>query len=82
MSKEVLSAQLDEGLSYLSKEERQVLLLKYYEDLTEVEIQYAMSITPEQYFKFLGNALTIMKVYTSIFEDLNSINLRKDSMYK
>ncbi len=76
MDKEVLIKSLQEGFTTLSYEEKIILQLFYYEDLSMDEICDVMSIDHAKAGIYLSTAKTKMKSFTSIFEEIDKIGQR------
>ena len=70
-NKQQLKEDLDNGLKYLTQEEKYVLFLTYYEDLNIAEVCAILSITPMQYDRLAINAKAKMRKFTQIFDDLD-----------
>ena len=69
--KKQLKEALDKGLQYLTDMEKYALFLTYYEDLSLQEILLVLEITDVDYVKYITNAKTKMRSFTSIFDELD-----------
>lgn len=72
ISKEELVEQLNKGFECLSDRERLVLTLVYFEELTIDEIAYILEISTFDVDTYLIQAKTIMRNFTSIFDDIDN----------
>ena len=80
MTREELAIQLEEGFKHTTFEEKVVLQLVYYEDLSDAEVCEVMGIGFEELGMILCNAKTKMRAFTSIFDDIDGIGKRGISL--
>lgn len=71
MNKQELTIKLEQGMQYLTEQEKLALLLTYYEDLNILEILKVMEIDEFSYQKLITNARTKMRVFTDIFDKID-----------
>ena len=62
---------LEQGMKYLTEQEKLALLLTYYEDLNILEIMTVMDIDEYSYQKLITNARTKMRAFTDIFDKID-----------
>lgn len=74
MNKENLVEALKKGMSYMTEQEKMVLILTYYEELNIVEVMSVLDIDEYTYQKLLTNAKTKMRPYTDIFDKIDQMN--------
>ena len=72
MSREILIQQLNMGMQFLSYQEKIVLQLVYYEDLTDDEVCEVMDISLDKMGMLLCSARLKMRSFTSIFDDIDN----------
>ena len=71
MSKEELIKQLNLGMQFLLSDERLVLQLVYYEDLSYDEVCEVMDLPLGKVGVLLNNAKIKMRTFTPIFDDID-----------
>lgn len=71
MNKQELTSQLEQGMKYLTEQEKLALLLTYYEDLNILEIMTVMEVDEYSYQKLITNARTKMRAFTDIFDKID-----------
>ncbi len=71
MNKQELTIKLEQGMQYLTEQEKLALLLTYYEDLNILEILKVMEIDEFSYQKLITNARTKMRAFTDIFDKID-----------
>lgn len=71
MNKQELTIKLEQGMQYLTEQEKLALLLTYYEDLNILEILKVMEIDEFSYQKLITNARTKMRTFTDIFDKID-----------
>ncbi len=74
MNKESLVEALTKGMSYMTEQEKMVLILTYYEELNIVEVMSVLDIDEYTYQKLLTNAKTKMRLFTDIFDKIDQMN--------
>lgn len=73
MDKQELTEQLNKGFVHLTQQEKLILTLFYFEELSVEEIAYAMDIHLHTVNIDLSQAKTKMRGYTTIFDDVDNI---------
>ena len=71
MNKRELTIKLEQGMQYLTEQEKLALLLTYYEDLNILEILKVMELDEFSYQKLITNARTKMRAFTDIFDKID-----------
>jgi len=71
VNKQELTIKLEQGMQYLTEQEKLALLLTYYEDLNILEILKVMEIDEFSYQKLITNARTKMRAFTDIFDKID-----------
>ena len=68
-----LGNKIDEGMQYLTKEEKRVLVMLYYESMRLAEVAKAMDIDITKCEMLRVNAMTKMRKFTPIFDEIESV---------
>lgn len=71
MTKQELAIKLEQGMKYLTEQEKLALLLTYYEDLNILEIVTVMEVDEYSYQKLITNARTKMRAFTDVFDKID-----------
>jgi RNA polymerase sigma factor (sigma-70 family) len=56
---------LQEAFTYLTKRQREVLFLRYYENLSHQEIANVMALTPQSVYNLIHRTLSALKEHLS-----------------
>ena len=82
MDKDVLVRQLNEGMKTLSFNEKVILQLWYYEELTLDEICIVMDMDMGSVGIELSMAKTKMRMFTTIFDDIDKFGQKGLNMVR
>ena len=82
IDKQMLVDQLNRGFVFLTKREKLILTLFYFEELTEAEISSVLELPYQTINVELVQAKTKMRSFTTIFDDIDEIGKKSMEMIR